>query len=119
MFVYAGHPNFKLIELSTVSTLKIKKNRRNKGNDHSLDQPPTRRYVLIIKHFVFILILCVLFLWLNHNILFWFYTPIPPETMFKFKEISRRRSHEHTPSRTIIRLFTLPYKRQRQSRRVN
>ena len=27
-------------------------------------------------------------------------------------EISRRRSHEHLPSRTFTRLFTLSYKRQ-------
>ena len=30
--------------------------------------------------------------------------------MFKFTQISRRLSHEHSLSRTFIRLFTLPYK---------
>ena len=33
-------------------------------------------------------------------------------TIFTFMKISRRRSHEHLLSRTFIRLFTLPYKRQ-------
>ena len=32
--------------------------------------------------------------------------------MFTFIEITRRQNHERTPSRTFIRLFTLPYKRQ-------
>ena len=32
--------------------------------------------------------------------------------MFTFIEISRRRIHERSPSRTFIRLFTLPYKKQ-------
>ena len=32
--------------------------------------------------------------------------------MFTLIEISRRRSHEHSPSGTFIRLFTLPYKMQ-------
>ena len=33
-------------------------------------------------------------------------------TLFTFIEFSRRRSHEHSPSKAFIRLFTLPYKRQ-------
>ena len=32
--------------------------------------------------------------------------------MFTFIEISRRQSHEHSPSRTFIKLFMLPYKKQ-------
>ena len=39
-------------------------------------------------------------------------TTIMKKIMFTFIEISRRRSHEHQPSRTSLRLFTLPYKRQ-------
>ena len=33
-------------------------------------------------------------------------------TMFTFIEISRKLSHEPSPSRTFIRLFTMPNKRQ-------
>ena len=33
-------------------------------------------------------------------------------TMFTFIQITRRRSHERSSSRTFIRQFTLPYKRQ-------
>ena len=32
--------------------------------------------------------------------------------MFTFIVILRRRTHEHSPSRTFIRLFTLPYRKQ-------
>ena len=32
--------------------------------------------------------------------------------MFRFIEIARRQSHEHSPLRTFIKLFTLPYKMQ-------
>ena len=31
---------------------------------------------------------------------------------YRFIEISRRQDHEHSPSRTFIKLFTFTYKRQ-------